>query len=635
MDVVVERVERRTLGDRLASFGRNAISLIQKHFILFGACVLAIFVLARLDDWLFRNEVFTWMSEGVPYKVGHPSLDVFAEAAAANCKSLSGPALETCRDYQNTLKGSAVDLHPIHSFFGKMLASEYGDAPWLNQLHTAAVWSSLLGGLLMIGLWVLFIRCLPLPGRTLVAALSLLLLLMGHYRDEPSLIFPDPLDDGVQIWESIVLPLIVVLFLLGWRLVQNHPILSGRYLVQKFSLRRKRVIQIFLIALVLDFALPPVGAIVPEIIAFVGLLIVAWWLSSLEGVSPWIAGCILVFLFIMVSGDNNFILRKLEVSKHQLSLVVGIYIVYMTAKPRGPLGWLLPTFAIFHVPGMAVLGLALFLSELPICVRRLRLSPLLGISAVTFAATYWFTQQSQIQLGNPANVNIREVVSMCLANPRFWPTIVVLTVIVCVSLWPLFRRGETWDGLARCGFLALECIGATFVAIAILDAEPGLQISPGYYSLVQVHKFLGPALSYGIVLSLSFLLFQMITTEKRWAESDASSPFQDWRLAAPVLGIVVLMGLAKIDFAPRLLVLDALHNVVKYVFLNEPHNKWCTYLSQGAGFDDHYIISSDDPTSGVENAFSALKLKIRISEGVHTPDKMHISISVPQGNGCK
>ncbi len=574
------------------------------------------------------------MSGGVQFDTEHPSLDVLVEAAAENCRSVSGAALEVCRDYQNTLKASSFFLHPIHAFFGARLLSSYGGAPWLEDLHAAAISSQLVGGLLAIGLWLLFVLCLPRPSRALVAALTLLLLLMGHYRDEATLILPDPFAEGVRIWEAIVLPLIAGLFLLGSRLARRYAIIGRLDLPEMMSNHRKRIVQVFLIAILLNFALPPIGAALPQLLAFGALVLTVWWLTSLKHVSPWLAGCILVFLFIMVSGDHQFILRKLEVSKRQLFLVVGIYIAYLAVRPRGRLCWLLPTFAVFHVPAMAVLGLALFLAELPICLRRLRLSPLLCVSAVTFAAAYWFTQQSASRLGDASNVEILDVVLMAWSDSRFWPTLVVIVLIAGLSIWPLFRRDEELDHLARCGLLALQCVGATFLSFAILDAAPELRLSPGYYELVQVHKFLGPPMSFGIVLSLSILLFQAVRPDDGDTEPEPADSIQDWRRIAPVLGVILLMGLAKIDFAPRLLVLDALRNVAVYLILAEPHEKWCSYLSQGAGFDDQYILSSDKPTNGVETAFSALKLKLRIALDQHDPLQMRVSTVQPEEGGC-
>ena len=54
----------------------------------------------------------------------------------------------------------------------------------------------------------------------------------------------------------------------------------------------------------------------------------------------------------------------------------------------------------------------------------------------------------------------------------------------------------------------------------------------------------------------------------------------------------------------------------------------------GAGFDDRYILSAETPANGVENAFSALKLKLRISLGVHDLAQMRISVAEARENGC-
>jgi hypothetical protein len=631
----VPSVQGRGLKAVLSRLGRAVIPFIGQHYLLFAVSCLAMLVLARTDDWLYRNEVFAWMSGGVDFDTGHPSLDVLVEAAVENCRSVTGAALEVCRDYQNTLKGSSFFLHPMNAIAGAGLPSSYGRAPWLEDLHMAAVSAQLLGGFLAIGLWLLFVFFLPGPSRVLVTALSLLLLLMGHYRDEASLVLPDPFADGVQIWEAIALPLIAGIFLFGSRLLRRYQILGGVDLPDLIANHRKRIVQVLLAAVVLNFALPPIGAALPQLVAFSALLVAIWWLTSSKSVSPWLVGCILVFLFIMVSGDHLFILRKLEVSKRQLSLVVGIYIAYLAVRPRGRLCWLLPAFAVFHVPAMAILGLALFLAELPICLRRLRVSPLLGVSVVSFAAAYWFMQQSVSSLGDASKAEVLTIALMVWRDPQFWPTLVVAGLIAGLSIWPLFRSDDGLDHLVRCGFLALQCVGAIFLAFAILNAIPESRLSPGVYELVQVHKFLGPPLSFGIVLSLSILLFRATAPHAVASQPSPGESTSHWRQIAPVLGVILLMGLAKINFVPRLLVFDALRNVAVYVIQAKPHDKWCAYLSRGAGFDDHYILSREKPTNGIENAFSALKLKLRIALGRHDPKQMKVSIVGPEEAGCR
>ena len=544
-----------------------------------------------------------------------------------NCELESEEPLSVCRNYQGTLLGGAYFLHPIHEFFGSRLLETYGEGPWLKDLHRAAITSQLVGGLLAVGLWLLFVVSLPYAVRNFVVALSLLLLLLDYYGDDSTLVLPDPFADSIQVWEVPALVLIAGALLFGHRWGKRF-FLHGRLdLARRITVHRKRVLQAFLCVFLVNLILPPIGAAVAQLVAMAAVFVAVWWVVSSEDLSPLIVGSILFLLFIMISGDHHFLLRKLEISKHQLFLVFSVYLTYVAVKPRGILVYSLPAFAVFHVPATALLGLVLFLAELPLCLRRLRISPILVVSAVTFAVWYWVMQKSLIFLTDQPNSAIRHVTFLVLEDPRLWSMSLVLIMMASVSLWPLLLRDERWDHVVRCGFLALQGMGTSFVTIVILDAEPGLRLTPGYFMFVTLRGYLGPPLAYGVILSLSLVLFRMCASDEPVVANGPPLLSVDWKRIGSIAVIVLLLGLAKIDLKPRFLFLDALYNTVVHIGLAHVHKDWCRYLAQGAGFDDQYILSDRKPTNSAENAFSALKLKLRIALDEHDPEQMQVSIA--------
>jgi hypothetical protein len=610
------------------------LPFVERHFLILATCILLVFVLARTDDWLYRNEVFSWLSSGIQFEANDPSLLAFRDAAIDNCRNVQDEAISVCRDYQSTFLDSMHFFRPLHGFFGARLLDTYGEGPWLEDLHRAAMWPHLLGGLLAVGLWLLFVVCLPPGLRNLVATLTLLLIVLGYYRDEPTVILPDPFADGVQAWEVAALAVIAAAILFGGRLYERFVLYGGLGLPEKIAQHRTRVLQAFLLVLLVNLALPPIGAAVAQLVAFAALLVAIWWLVSEEDVSPLMAGAILVLLFIMVSGDHHFLLRKLEVSRKQLYLVFGVYLTYAAVRPRGVLVYLLPAFAILHVPATALFGLALFLAELPLCLRRLRITPLLVVSAVSFAGWHFYMQSTQTNLVDQSNLAVSHIASMVLDSPRLWPTVLVLALMAAVSLWPLLQRDDRWDHVARCGVLAMQGLGASFISFAILDADPGLRLAAGYFEFANLQKYLGPPVAFGVVLGLSVVLYQMFAQDGGAETEQRDVAGFGWRRIAPIVAVVLLMGVAKIDLVPRFLVFDALRNTVVYVALGEVHPKWCRFLAQAAGFDDHYVLSARKPTSGVENAFSALKLKLRTAAGVHDPEQMRVTAAEAREDGC-
>jgi hypothetical protein len=347
-------------------------------------------------------------------------------------------------------------------------------------------------------------------------------------------------------------------------------------------------------------------------------------------------GAICFLLFVMLSGDHHFLLRKLEVAKNQFSLVFGAYLAYVAVRPRGRLIYGLPVLGVFHVPEATIVGLALLLAELPLCLRRLRPSPLLVVSAVTFVGWLFVMQSARSSLADQSGIALSHIATIVLSSPRLWPTVLLLGVTAAVSLWPLVLRNREWDHVARCGLLAMQCVGATTVAFAIIEAGPELQLTPGYFELANLPNYLGPPLAFGVVLSLLVVVYRMCvepgSASEEPEERKAAPP--DWRRVGSILALVSLLGLAKIDMMPRLLFLDALHNSVVYVALGRFHKDWCRTLVQGSGYDDLYLLSDKKPTNGVENAFSALKLKLRIALQQHDPAQMRVSVVQPRENGC-
>lgn len=611
----------------------RALVVAEKFALVIAAGILIVLVLARTDKWLYSNEVFAWTRSGIEIGEAHASLFAFKEAAVENCELGSEEPLPVCQNYQNAYLTQGFFLHPINVWFGSTLPSGYGEMPWLADLHWVAIGILLTSSVLAIALWLLLILSLPRDLRVAAAVLSILLLLLGYYRAEPTLVLPDPFAGGVRAWEAAALLVIAVVTLFGSRFFGRAPP-DGRSkaLGNWIAAHRKHLLLVLLAAAVLNLALPPIGAAAVQLPALAAAIVMAWWLATTKDISPLIVGSIVVLLVIVVSGESPFLLRKLETPKTQLFLVFGTYLVYVIVKPRGRLVYLLPALAAFHVPATAILSLALCLVELPLCLRRMRISPALAVSGASFVLWAWFMEKSQAALANTSGGVVSHAFALIMESPQLGPTSVVLALVAALSLWPLLRRDETWDWVARFGLMALQCLGASFVGLAISEGAPDLSLSPGYYLLIKTSNYLGPPLSFAIVVGLSLLLFRMIAAG-RPSQADPSAR-SVWPPLASVALLILLLGLAKIDLTPRFLFIDALRNSVVHVAMGRFHPDWCRYLNQGAGFDDLYLLSARNPTNGPENAFSALKLKVRIAVGEHNADQMRVSVAMPQENGC-
>ena len=604
-----------------------------RNILLVSTCLLLVFVLARADDWLFRNETFAWISGVFAVDPADPSLVRFHDRAVENCARAVQNSQDVCRDYQATFFGSTVLFHPLNELFASTLPMRYGHRPWLEDLHWAATGTLLVGGFLAIGLWLLLVIGLPRGDRGIMAVLTVLLLLFGHYRDEPALLVPDPFADGVGMAE--VAGLFVISALVFGQRWAGPYLLHGRLdLTGKAGKYRRRLFQGLWVAVLLNFILPQFGAGAVQLVTLCAFLVAAWWVMEVEEWPPMMAGAILVFLFIMISGDHFYLLRKLETARHQLYLVFGAYLVYVAARPRGSLIYLLPALAVFHVPAAALLGLALCLAEIPLCLRRMQISRLFVVSAVTFAIWYWVMQRNAVELGNSSSLALTESLQWVLESSNLWPAVFTIGLLAGISLWPLALRTRAYDHVARCGFLALQGFGVSVFSLTILDHVPASSLKAEYFMLIWLPAYLGPAIAFGVVLSLSLVLFDLGKHRQSDQFEVASEGGIDWRQLSPVLGLVFLIAITKIDLAPRFLLVDAVRNSVSYIALQNIHPDWCRYLAPGAGFDDYYILSVQDPTAGAENAFSALKLKLRLSLGVHEPDQMVISTVEPQDGGC-
>ena len=146
-------------------------SFLGRRFLLVCLCLLLVMVLARTDNWFFRNEVFAWLGSGIAVDADHPSLSLFRAAAVDNCGPEGPPDASVCRDYQGAYAKQKPYIRPIHTLFATILLASYGERPWLDDLHRAAIGSLLAGGVLAVCLWLLLVLALPRDLRIAAAAL--------------------------------------------------------------------------------------------------------------------------------------------------------------------------------------------------------------------------------------------------------------------------------------------------------------------------------------------------------------------------------------------------------------------------------------------------------------------------------
>ena len=590
-----------------------------------AAVLLALF-LARVDDWLYRNEAFNNLAMGFDIEPDHPALVALSEAGLANCEKSAAEDLRHCHLYQNIITQNLYFAEPVQAFFGTLLADGYGETPWLLAVHRAAVWAQIATGLLAVALWLVFTAALPSAYRALVSAATLILVMMGYLRrGDLTFVLPDPIAFGVQAWEAPAMIAMVAAIL--WVVPRATGVLAWPPAARAVGLLAGDRRSWFLLAamivvqMVLPMFLKPFVQGAALALLFL-LLVREAEHATVDARHLLIA---VVLLLVLVSGDGSILLRKLEVPRYAAFLVFGAAMAYIAVRPRGWLILLLPAIVVFHASVAALCGLALVCAELPILAVRRKLSPALIAGLVTFGCGMLITLGFQTDLLGISGEAVRRLAELLWAQPwHLLSLIVILASIAGLTLWPLLSQSTENDDLVRVGILTMQAIVFATIHEVFMAFDPALRAMPGYYTLVHTGTHLNPGLTFGASLSLVVSIGRYYGGFGQTAGTPGRDSFAVGPLVRKVSVLILLVGLVNLNFKPRPFLIDTVNTLVTYVALERIHPNWCRYLQDASRLDDHYVLSAEKPTNGPENYFSVLKLKTRIAAGVYDPDQMTI-----------
>ncbi len=606
-----------------------------KVLVAVTALALLVMFFARIDDWLYKNETFNNLAMGLNVAADHPSLVALRDAAMANCETSAAGDVGDCRKYQIVITQNLFFGEAIQSLFGWRLAKTYGERPWLSDVHRAVISALLTSCAVMIALWLAFTVALPAAERTVVSAVTLVLILLGYFRDDPTLILPDPFDAGTQAWEGPALVAVVAAIVLALpRARAPLAALSDRALAAMPAIRSRPWVALIGLLLV-QMILPAAGTAVVQVLSLgVLALLLATYLRD-RALDP---GALLIFvclLFILISGDRSILPRKFEVPRNEVFLVFGAYLAYAAARPRGALVWALPAIGVFH-PSVAMLSsLALALAEGLICVRRRKVTRVLVSALITLAIGLALMRLFDGNLVGLTGAALVDVIAMMLAEPwRLASLLAVLALVGVLTLRPLLSSDPSNDALALAGLLAMQALAASTIADVINRVDPAFASTPGYFLFANLPGYLNRGITFGAVLVLAVWLLGREGAPEAPGQRAAHDPARLWRFTGQVVAILIVIGVAKVDLTVKSLVYAAGRNLVVDVVQQRLDANWCRYLSAAQGNDDHYVLSAVNPVNGPEIYFSVLKLKARIVAGVHDPARMTIGLPPPEAGGC-
>lgn len=608
--------------------------------LLLLGLLLVLMASARLDNWIYKNETFNGLAFGLRLDAAQESLDLLRQDAERLCRQRQDESLGRCLGYQGILAQNFYFSHPLTAAFGRSLLLSQGEDDWLGRLQLTAAAGQMAGAGLAILLCLLFLSALPQSFRPVAAASLIALVLLGFFRDDGSSLFPDPMDLGPQWWEAIVIACAAGLLFLPlrqpteWRLGATLGGLGSGDRVMKA-----------LPAMALTLAV--LHAVLPEaaswVIQIAGLLLFGFCaLTVLEGrertslVGVLIA---LLFFFVVLGSSEANLVRKMEVSKHQLFLAFSAYCAYAAAVPRGRLIWSLPILAVFHVPVLGVLSLALFLAELPICLRRLRVSPLALVSALTALGCILYTNSLGSDLVGTGTADFGSLVTTVVSSGLFLPALLTVVTILALSLWALFLPKEPMDLIARSGFLLAQGLAILAISQAILQTDPALRLDPSYFVFAELPWKTLPGITLAVVVMLAMALTAptaptAMTAETGEPESPKRPQVRQPYLTGLLFALILAVGCAKLELKPRDIFWEPGRNAYAYFWARDLDDRWQCNFGAVAGADDRYALSRNNPTNDPINFLSKLKLMLRASLGLHDPEQMSIALVTTDEKGC-
>jgi hypothetical protein len=602
-----------------SSYGRRWHRLAP--FLL--AVLMAAQLLTYLDKWLFSNEVFNNLSMGLVYSTDDETLGLLRQEAIKYCEEFTrGTQLKLCRSYQNLIADSLYYAQPLGATLGSHTRSLLHDPDWLSSLHWIAVGQPLIGGTIAIALWLFLTLRLPAESRFPFVLLMFIWMTTAQSNDRAATPFPDAIREA----GSWLAPLfIAAAAAVGWA--------SAKARLEALDVWVRRVagpngvtrvlgvsVAIYLLALALpeELNLPLALAACAML---VGLLLV---LRGNGPLPPVVLASVIGLLAISITSANYWFMRRLGFAASLATLIYIALIAVVTVRPFTRLAWIMPVMAVLHLPISGMVGLATFLCECLLTIRRRRASPLLYASALTAAIGITASRLLiESALLSTASANIAEALRFIVSWPALIPALASIGLAGAFCLVLLRGTEERSLALARGGLLILQGLGAALLAAAIREQDPGLLLTPGYAIVAMPAHYMVPALfcAGSLALLLSFQASASVLDQpgsRRWGIPAS---------LAVTAALLLLMATAKVDLKLRNIYGPAPINFVHYIVQGKHHPQWCHFETARMD-DDVYYLSRTRPTNSPIIYFSALKARMRVDRGVANPDALVVEPAI-------
>jgi hypothetical protein len=617
-----------------ASSARGETLALSAPFLV--ALLFLVTVVGGFEKWLYSNEVFNALSMGLIYSPEHPGLLHLRDAALDYCRTYAQPAeVRGCEYYQNSISERLAYAHPLTAVIGLQTRALLSDRDWLLKLQHIALEPLLISGALAIALWLFVTLKLPRPERQVGVAVTLCLLLIAQSRSDQYRLIPDPILDVGSWWTFLTLAGVAAA---SFILTSGFPLNRLRMSRWDDRLANRVFLTTAVVAFALSLALPPAANALLGPLALIVFLCLLAWLSlekTLRDIQPLTWATLTALLFVAATADSLWFMRRLIHAREYADLIYLALIGLVTVRPRTWVVWLMPALAVFHVPAAALISLATLTAEGIICLRRLRISMLLGSSALTFAIAF-----AAIKIGiesvmfSPDTARPMQVTSIILQWPGLLPALISLALVVILAGLPLLRRDDSGDGFARAGLLIAGGLAATISSAAVLKNNPSLLNAPGFALITKNPDYLVTALlpagALGMILGLSGMSRSQL---RNHADSQV---LKIRRMPASIwAAMLLLLAVSKMDLSVRDTYLRVPDNIWRYLIADDLNADWCRSLSQIRLDDETYVLSRTNPTNDPITYMSALKLRLRIQAGLYDDSAFSVIPAEKNSSECK
>ena len=581
--------------------------------------------LSHIQETIYNNDWLHTMGWGFPLGGNHPLIEQFALAAEANCRAVEASSeLERkgCLAYQHVTRQQTYFSHPFYGLFGSLLQTTDLNVTPLqfakaiqNSLVSAGI-AGLAASLLVI---IIVLACLDTYSRFLVASFATVVLLSDYGRRSD---FIDIVHGGTSWVEgAILLGLAAAIIAALWKGVLSNDTRSTlRQLpyveANETFLNSRGAFAIFiatplLLALVLGTDNDVIAALAG--IAGIGLLA---WMGSATRLPAFIT---LIYALLILAASSGTVPSEFRYPRHEASIVAIVIFAAVTLKPRSAIAWFLPLALFFHIGTAIVVAFCIFNAELIISLWRRRPSHLLFASAATFTSGLIYSRFFWPKgLQSPESLPVAEFAATLAGSPLFWMGFVCAATISALALALLMKNSDRWSDIARACLMLAQIIGAAQIAAVLKSlADPGFDVSPGYFAFARLPDYLGPAVVCSIAASIALRPLPPLSENQ---PGDRPTGLNPLTLAlVPLVAYAAMMPLNSISQIPTGIIQSAAQTY-KYVIkgdLNEPFAKMAAKFRPD---DDVYLLPDTPQGNHPIIYYSLLKLKIRISQNAAGSD---------------